>query len=174
MTLTRLTTLSLLTVLALAACSREKVQPADGASADSALSPEQREIKKAEQYKVRQAAFADSVLKTSNSTKQIAAKLGDNYGVGTVQMRDSLVKWVERTPKCYKDAKGVDPYLAGTVTFRIHMSVVGSDNVRVQESSWTSPAGSIADRCFNEEATKWKFPMGMGKPGYHLLQIQFK
>ncbi|MFA6168800.1 MAG: hypothetical protein WC700_19405, partial [Gemmatimonadaceae bacterium] len=68
----------------------------------------------------------------------------------------------------------VDPYLAGTVTFYIHMSVVGSDVVRVQKSEWTSQAGNMADKCLTEAATKWKFPMGMAKQGQYLLQVQFK
>jgi len=174
MKLNRLTTLSLFAMLAVAACSREKVQPADDASANAALDPEQREAKQAEAFRAKQQAFADSVLGNSASTKQVVAKLGKEYAVGNIQLRDSLVKWVERTPQCFKDAKAVDPYLAGTVTFRIHMSVAGSDNVRVQESTWTSQAGTIADKCFNDQAVKWKFPMGMAKQGMYLLQVQFK
>ena len=68
----------------------------------------------------------------------------------------------------------MDPYLAGTVTFYVHMSVVGSDVVRVQKSEWTSQAGTITDKCFNDAAVKWKFPMGMAKQGKYLLQVQFK
>lgn len=173
MKLTRLTTLSLLAILSLGACSREKVQPADE-SPDAMLTPEQREAKKAEEFRKRQESFADSVLGSTANVKAIAEKLGKSYTVGSVQLRDSLVKMVAATPQCFKDAKAVDPFLAGTVTFRIHMSVVGSDNVRVQESNWTSQAGTIADKCFNEQAPKWKFPMGLGAQGFHLLQVQFK
>ncbi len=173
MKLNRLTTLSLFAMIALAACGREKVQPAEE-SADAMLSPAEREAKKVETFKARQAAFADSVLKTAPSTKAVAEKLGKNYSVGNVQLRDSLVKWIERTPQCFKDGKAVDPYLAGTVTFRIHMSVIGSDNVRVQESAWTSQAGTITDKCFNEVAGKWKFPMGAAAQGLYVLQVQFK
>ncbi len=173
MKLTRLTTLSLLAALSLGACSREKVQPADE-SPDAMLTPEQREAKKAEDFRQRQQSFADSVLGNAESARKIADKLGEGYTVGSVQLRDSLVKKVAATPQCFNDAKAVDPYLAGTVTFRIHMSVVGSDNVRVQESTWTSKAGNIADKCFNEMAPKWKFPMGLGAQGFHLLQVQFK
>lgn len=174
MKITRLLTLPLLAVMALAACSREKVEPADSDASKSGLTPEQIEAKKVADYKQRQAAFADSVLKTSASTRQVAEKLGRGVQVGSVQMRDSLVKWVERTPQCYRDGKDVDPYLAGTVTFRIHMSVIGSDNIRVAESQWTSQAGNVADKCFNDAAVKWKFPMGMAKQGWYVLQIQFK
>lgn len=174
MKLTRVAGPFFLAALALGACSRDKVQPDEKAAADSALSPEEIQAKATAQYKAKQSAFADSVLKNSSSVAKIAEKLGKGYDVGTVQLRDSLVKYVAATPKCYKDGKEIDPYLAGTVTFRIHMSVVGSDNVRVLESQWTSPAGNVTDKCFNEAAVKWKFPMGTAKAGYHLLQIQFK
>lgn len=175
MTLHRLTPLTLLAALSLAACSGEKVKPDDAAGADStALTPEQREAKEAEVYRKTQEAFADSVLKSSSNARQVAEKLGKAYAVGSIQLRDSLLKYVEKTPQCFKDAKDVDPYLAGTVTFYIHMSVVGSDVVRVQESQWTSQAGNFADKCFNEQARAWKFPMGSSKPGNFLLQVQFK
>jgi hypothetical protein len=174
MKLNRLTTLSLLAMLAAAACSREKVQPADSDAADALLTPAQRELKKADDLKKRQQAFADSVLKTASSTRQIADKLGKNYQVGSVQLQDSLVKWVQRTPQCFKDGKAIDPYLAGTVTFRIHMSVIGSDNVTVQQGDWTSKAGTITEKCLTEQAMKWTFPMGLAKQGMYLLQVQFR
>ena len=164
----------MLATLALAACSREKVQPADSDKTADALTPEQQEMKRATDYKARQKAFADSVLGSSASLKQVASKLGSKYEVGSVKMRDSLVTFVGRTPQCFKQGRDLDPYLAGTVTFRVHMSVIGSDVVSVQESNWTSPAGNVVDHCFNDEAKKWKFPMGMAKQGMYLLQVQFK
>lgn len=173
MKLIRLTTLSLLATFALAACRGDKVQP-DGEGSDSALTLEQREAKKIEEYKKRQAAFADSVLGNARGVTEVAKSYGKGVEVGSVQMRDSLMKYVEATPQCFKNARDVDPYLAGTVTFYIHMSVVGSDVVRVQTSEWTSQAGTMADKCLTEAATKWKFPMGMAKQGQYVLQVQFK
>lgn len=173
MKLFRLTTLSLLATFALAACRGDKVQP-DGEGADASLTPEQREAKSVAEYQKRQASFADSVLGNARSVTDVAKSYGKGVEVGNVQMRDSLMKFVEATPQCFKNARDVDPYLAGTVTFYIHMSVVGSDVVRVQTSEWTSQAGNMADKCLTEAATKWKFPMGMAKQGQYVLQVQFK
>jgi hypothetical protein len=170
----KLTRTTLLVVLALAACSGEKVQPADTGAADAHLTREQQEAKSIADYKKRQAAFADSVLQTVTPTAKIVEKLGKQYAVGNVKMRDALLAYVGKTPQCYRDGKGVDPYLAGTVSFYIHMSVVGSDVVRVQESQWTSPAGNITDKCFNDAARQWKFEMGIAKQGHYILQVQFK
>jgi hypothetical protein len=167
------TRIVLFAVLTLAACSGDKVQPAD-TSAASALTPEQQEAKTAADYKKRQAAFADSVLQTVTPTPEIVKKLGKGFSVGGPVLRDSLLAYIAKSPQCYQDGKRVDPYLAGTVSFFIHMSVVGSDVVRVQESQWTSQAGNIADKCFNDAALKWKFGMGISKPGAYILQVQFK
>jgi len=176
----KITRIALVSVLALtsvlSACKGEKVQP-DGNGGDanaSALTPEQREAKAAEDYKVKQAAFADSVLKNSASTKLIVDKLGKGYEVGTVAMRDSLLAHIGKTPQCYKDGKNIDPYLAGTVSFFIHLNPAGSDLIRVQESQWTSQAGNVTDKCFNESARQWKLPMGMAKQGSYVVQVQFK
>ena len=170
----RLTALSLIVILAAAAaCGGDKVKP-DGDSPDAMLTTEQREAKNAEDYRARQAAFADSVLGSAKSVVEVAKQYGGEVQVGSVQMRDSLLKYVEANPQCLKNGREVDPYLAGTATFYIHMSVVGSDVVRVQSSEWTSQAGTVVDKCFNEVAPKWKFPMGMAKQGQYLLQVQFK
>ena len=170
----KLTRTTLLAVLALAACSGDKVQPADSGSAGSALTHEQQEAQKIEDYKKRQAAFADSVLQTVTPTTKLVEQLGKQYAVGNLEMRDSLLVFVGRTPQCYRDGKGVDPYLAGTVSFYIHMSPVGSDVVRVQKSEWTSQAGNITDKCFNDAARQWKLGMGIAKQGNYILQVQFK
>ena len=169
----RLTTLSLIAVLAAAACGGEKVKP-EGENADATLTPAQKEAKNAAAYRDRQAAFADSVLGHSKSVADVAKTYGKDVQVGSVQMRDSLLKYVEASPQCFKNGREVDPYLAGTATFYIHMSPAGSDVVRVQTSEWTSQAGTIVDKCFNELSPKWKFPMGMAKQGQYLLQVQFK
>ena len=170
----KLTRTALIAVLALAACGGDKVQPADSSAASAALTPEQEEAKSVAEYKKRQAAFADSVLKTVTPTTKLVEKYGKEFAVGSLKMRDTLLAYIAKSPQCYQDGKGVDPYLAGTVTFYIHMSVVGSDIARVQESQWTSQAGNITDKCFNEAGRNWKFPMGMAKQGKYILQVQFK
>jgi hypothetical protein len=170
----KLTRTALLAVLALAACSRDKVQPADSAAAEATLTPEQEEAKSAAEYKKRQAAFTDSVLHTVTPTTKLVKKYGEEFAVGSLKMRDSLLTFIAKTPQCYKDGKALDPYLAGTATFYIHMSVVGSDVIRVQESQWTSQAGNITDKCFNDAARQWKLGMGLAKQGKYLLQVQFR
>ncbi|MHB1312044.1 MAG: hypothetical protein ACYC3L_08505 [Gemmatimonadaceae bacterium] len=175
MKITRIALLSALALTsAIAACKGDKVQPDGAADSASAMSPEQREAKAAEDYKAKQAAFADSVLKNSSTTKTIVDKLGKGYEVGTVAMRDSIVARIGTTPQCYKDGKNIDPYLAGTVSFYIHLNPAGSDLIRVQESQWTSQAGNVTDKCLNEAARQWKLPMGMGKQAAYVVQIQFK
>jgi hypothetical protein len=168
---------SKITILALvallAACGGEKVQP-DAESSAATLSPEARQAKEVEDYQKRQAAFADSVLGNAKSASDVAKSYGGSVQVGSVMMRDSVAKFVQGVPECFKGARDVDPYVAGTVTFYVHMSVVGSDVIRVQKSEWTSPAGNVAEKCLNEKATKWKLPMGMAKQGQYLVQIQFK
>ena len=176
----KITRIALLSALAftsvLAACKGDKVQPeaSDAAANDAKLSPEQQEAKSAADYRKKQAAFSDSVLKNSASTRVIVEKLGKGYEVGTVAMRDSVLAHIGQTPQCYKDGKNIDPYLAGTVSFFIHLNPAGSDVIRVQESQWTSQAGNVTDKCFNESARQWKLPMGMGKQGAYVVQVQFK
>lgn len=173
MKLFRFSAVALVLVFAAAACSGEKVKP-EGEEAKSALTPEELEARKAAEYQKKQSAFTDSVLKNASSAAEIAKKNGADVTVGSLPMRDSLVKYVAASPQCVAAGREIDPYLAGTVSFYVHMSVVGSDVVRVQSSEWTSPAGNVVDKCFTEAATKWKFPMGMAKQGKYILQVQFK
>jgi hypothetical protein len=172
----KITRTALLSVLALAACRGDKVQPDSAAdsTAAAALSPEAREAKSVEDYRKKQSAFADSVLKNSSNAKSIVTKLGKGYEIGTVAMRDSLLTFVGKNPQCYKDGRNIDPYLAGTVSFYIHLNPAGSDLIRVQESQWTSQAGNVTDKCLNEAARQWKLPMGMGKQAAYIIQVQFK
>ncbi len=172
----KITRIVLLSALTLAACGGEKVQPigADSAAAAGAPTAEELEAKNAAEYKRKQSAFADSVLKNSANPAAIVSKLGKGYEVGTVGMRDSLVAFIGKTPQCYSDGKNIDPYLAGTVSFYIHLNPAGSDVIRVQESQWTSQAGNVTDKCFNDASRQWKLPMGMAKQGSYVVQVQFK
>ena len=168
----RITTLALAALLA-AACGGEKVKP-EAENTAALLSPEARQAKELEEYQKRQAAFADSVLGNAKSAAEVAKSYKGDVQVGSVAMRDSIAKFVQGVPECLKSARDVDPYVSGTVTFYVHMSVVGSDLIRAQTSEWTSPAGNVADKCLTEKATKWKLPMGMAKQGQYLVQVQFK
>ncbi|MBM3908846.1 MAG: hypothetical protein FJ363_12335 [Gemmatimonadetes bacterium] len=168
----RITTLALVVLLA-AACGGEKVQP-ESENTAAMLSPEARQAKEVEEYQKRQAAFADSVLGNAATAADVAKSYKGNVQVGSVAMRDSIAKFVGGVPECFKGARDTDPYVAGTATFYVHMSVVGSDVIRVQNGEWTSQAGQIAEKCLNEKATTWKLPMGLAKPGQYLVQVQFK
>lgn len=166
------TRIALFALLTVAACRGDKVQPADTSAA--APTSEQERARMVADYKKRQSDFADSVLQAVTPTTKIVQKLGKGYSVGGPVLRDSLLAFIAKSPQCYQDGKRVDPHLAGTVSFLINMSVIGSDVVRVQESQWTSQAGNIADKCFNDAALKWKFGMTVAKAGAYILQVQFK
>ncbi len=126
-------------------------------------------------FKKKQAAFADSVLQTAPNAKKVAEKLGKKYEVGSVLLRDT-VAFLARDPKraCFDKGKKLDPYLAGTVSFWVNMSVVGSDVIRVEESTWTSKAGELVDECLLESAKSWKFSPAFGAPNAYIVQVQFR
>jgi len=165
MTLRRLCLLSL---LALAACGGDKAKDDDPATAATSKAPESPDA-----YRKRQQAFADSVLNANQTALTVVQRLGKGYAVGTVRLRDTVALLASKTD-CFPTARKTDPYLAGTVSFFVNMSVIGSDVSRVQESTWTSKAGNIADACLNEQSQQWKFDATFGKPAAYIVQVQFK
>jgi len=162
--------LVLCSLVALAACGGDKAKDdeATAASANGVKAPESPDA-----YRKRQQAFADSVLNANQSTAGLVQQLGKGYAVGSMRLRDSVALLTSRTD-CFPAARKTDPYLAGTVSFFVNISVVGSDVSRVQQSTWTSAAGNIADACFNEQAKQWKFDATFGKPAAYIVQVQFK
>ena len=124
-------------------------------------------------YKKMQQAFADSVLNASSSSTDIAKKLGEDFDVGSVRLRDSLDLLASKTD-CFAKGRQGDPYLAGTASFFVFMSAAGSNIVRVQESTWTSEAGNIVNSCLNLAAKDWKFNTTFGKPASYIAQVQFR
>jgi len=158
----------LLSVVALAACGGDRAKDDDTAATKAAAAP-----KSADDYRKQQIAFADSVLNGASPAKDVATKLGKDYDVASVRLRDTIAV-LATNAECFKSARSVDPYVAGTVNFSVHFSMVGSDASRVQESKWTSPAGNIADACLNQKAQGWKFDGTFGKQGAYIVQIQFK
>jgi hypothetical protein len=164
--------LTILSLCALAACGGDKKKNDDDA-ADPKRGPAPVEVSVAE-YQKKQAAFADSVLNASTSARQIVQKLGKGYEVGSVRLRDSLAYLAGKKTDCFQQARKEDPYLAGTVSMFVHISVVGSDVVRVHDSKWTSIAGNLVDACLNTEAKNWKFDATFGKPAAYITQVQFK
>jgi hypothetical protein len=161
-------------VIALAACGSggDKVKDDDTAKAQakiraSALSPED--------YRIKQKAFADSVLNTVTPTKAIVERLGKGYEIGSTRLRDTVAMLAaDKKSDCFGVGRKTDPYLAGTVTFWINMNLIGSDVVRVQEFKWTSPAGNAVVACLNQAAKDWKFDPTFGKPKAYMVQVQFK
>ena len=171
MTLHRISRLAIVALLTLAACKGDKVKP-DGA--DAGPTPDEIAKKDVADYKARQAAFAEKVLGDAASPAKVAEKVGKQAEVGSVKLRDALLKLIGQTPECFKNGRAMDPYLSGNVSFYIHINVTGSDIVRVQESTWTSQAGNLVDKCFTDAGRNWKIDMGVSKPGHFILQVLFK
>jgi hypothetical protein len=161
-------------VLAVGACSGdnkkkddEDATTAQAKIATTALSPDD--------YRKKQRAFADSVLNVTGSAKALVEKLGKGYAIGSIRLRDTVAMLAaDKKADCFAVGRKVDPYLAGTVSFWVNISVIGSDIVRVQESKWTSAAGNTVDACLNSAAKDWKFDATFGKPAAYIVQIQFK
>jgi len=156
----------LLSLLALAACGGDKSKDEEEEKT-AQVSPDQ--------YKKKQAAFADSVLNATSSAKAVVEKMGKGYEVGSVRMRDTIMVLAGEKSQCFQNGRKADPYLAGTVSFFVHMNITGSDVISVQESQWTAPpAGNIVDACLNEVSRAWKLDGTFGKPNAYIVQVQFK
>lgn len=169
----KLTRVAIVTLLAVAACnSGDKKEPlSDGEVqlkiSTTALSPDD--------YRKKQEAFADSVLNTTSSSKDLVDKLGKAYAVGGTRLRDTVAMLAsEKKADCFGVGRKIDPYLAGTVSFWVNMNRIGSDVVRVQESKWTTPAGNTVDACLNQAAKDWKFDTTFGAPAAYIVQVRFK
>ncbi len=128
-----------------------------------------------DEYRKAQQRYADSVLNQTSSAAEVVKKLGGDYAVGSVRLRDTLALLAEKSG-CFLEGRKTDPYLAGTVSFFVFMSVVGSTSVYVQENAtkWTSQAGNIVNSCLNVAARNWKFDPSYGKPASYITQVQFK
>jgi len=157
----RYTVLSALT-LVIAACGGDK------ASDKEKLTP-------AEEFKQQQESKAEAVLRAAPTEKKVAEKLGSKYEIGTAMLRDSITARA-KDPKtgCIEKGRKTDPYLVGAVTLWVNMSVVGTDAIRVQESQWTSGAGTLVDECLNATASQWKLTSALAKPGAYVVQVQFR
>lgn len=158
---------ALVIALLVAACGGEKTAstPSSDAVANGGMSPIE--------YRKAQERYADSVLNATTMAKQVVDKLGKGYAVGSTRLRDSLATLSTKSD-CFGQGRKTDPYLAGTVSFFVFMSVVGSNVVRVQESQWTSQAGNIVDSCLNLASKDWKFDSSFGKTAGYITQVQFK
>src|ERR1039458_2361472 len=163
----RRTSLMLLSLVAIGACGGDKKK--DDAPADAKAAAPQS----ADAYRKQQIAFADSVLNTVAAPATVAQRLGKGYEVGSTRLRDTLAT-IAASTDCFPSARKTDPYLAGTVTFYVNISIIGSDRRGPEDTKWTSAAGNIVDACLNGQAKQWKFDATFGKPAAYLVQVQFK
>lgn len=156
-----------LSVLALAACGGDNAKDAEQAQTKAKqVSPDE--------YRKQQQSYADSVLNAASPAKVVVEKLGHGYDIGPVRMRDTVALLASSQTQCFQNGRKADPYLAGTVSFFVHMNPAGSDVIHVQESSWTSSAGNIVEACLNEASRPWKLDATFGKPATYIVQVQFK
>ena len=156
----------LCSLIALAACGGDKTGgDADSKAAAKPISPDE--------YRKRQQAFADSVLNTTKPAAKLVEQLGKGYAIGSVALRDTIAT-LARLTDCFKTGRDTDPYLAGTVSVFVHMSVIGADLINVQETNWTSKAGDLVTACLNLAMKKWKLDPVFGKPAAYIVQVQFK
>ena len=151
---------------ALVACggdSAAKVEPAPPAGAPVS----------ADVFRKQQERYADSLINVAKTSKDVVAKLGKGYDVGSLRLRDSLAVLTAKS-NCYAQGRQSDPYLAGTVSYFVYMSVVGSNVVRVQQGEWTSAAGNIVEACLNVASKDWRFDTTFGKPASYITQVMLK
>jgi hypothetical protein len=160
--------LLVLPLLAAVACSKpkDKDDPETLAAKDPRTLPP-------DVYRKKQQLFADSVLNAASPAKDVASKLGKGYEVGATTLRDTIAVLANKS-ECFAQGRGIDPYLAGTVSAQVHMSVIGSDMISVAKAEWTSDAGNIVTACLNEKMRSWKFDPLYGKPATYVVQVQFR
>ena len=158
----------LATVSGVGACGGDSKASGDTAGKAAAAGPVS-----AEDFRKQQQHYADSLINATRTAKDVVDKLGQGYAVGSIKLRDSLALLTEKS-NCYFQGRQTDPYLAGTVSWFVFMSIVGSNIVRVQQGDWTSEAGNIVTSCLNLAAKDWKFDASFGKQGAYITQVQLK
>jgi hypothetical protein len=163
-----LTLCSLAALLSLAACGGDKAKD------DATATPNAQTAVSPDEYRKTQQAFADSVLQTTKPVGKLVAQLGKGYAIGQPVLRDTIGT-LAQSADCYKVGRNTDPYLAGTVSVFVHMTVIGADLIQVQEANWTSKAGDLVNACLNLAMKKWKLdPLAsFGKPASYIVQVQF-
>lgn len=151
MILRRHAALALLALATAVACADsaedEETEDEQAAAAALALSNED--------YAKRQQQFADSIIRSAATPEQLVDKLGKGYAVADIGLTDT-VKTRLTGSDCFEKGREIDPYLGGSVSFMLHMSIVGVDAAYVQDSKWSSPAGNVVNACLNAQAKGWK------------------
>jgi hypothetical protein len=126
-----------------------------------------------EEYGKSRAVYADSVLRTAKPASEVVKDFGAEYLEATPRMVDSLTTLSSLTD-CFETGRRLDPYLAGTVSYSVYMSSVGSTLIQIQQSKWTSLAGNVVNACLNLAAREWAFGTEFGRAGRQVAQVQFK
>lgn len=154
-------------IMGAAACGGDKEKGTEAKAAPPPVSPDD--------YRKKQQAYAESVFTATGSARDVATKLGKGVDVGSIRMRDTVATLAVKSD-CLSQGRQADPYLAGTVTFKLFMSVAGSTSIVVlrDESKWTSQAGNVVNACLDLAAKNWKLNESFGKQGDYVTQIQFK
>lgn len=143
----RHTTVALLALATLAACGGDTSEDEAEEAPSAQVTPEE--------YAKRQQAFADSIIKSAKAPEKLVEELGKGYAVANAALTDSLKSRLVASD-CFKKGQEIDPYLGGSVSFMLHMSIVGVDAAYVQDSKWSSPAGNVVNSCLNAQAKGWK------------------
>lgn len=163
------------TIRALMLCAAATTAMACGEKAKTEGNATAADKPPAEDYWKVQQRYADSVLATVKGPTDVVKKLGKGYDLGSTRLRDTVATLALKA-KCFENARKTDPFLQGTATLWVNMSIIGSDLIQVQEpdSKWTSLAGNIVVACLNQAAKTWKFDKSFGKPGPYIVQIEFR
>jgi hypothetical protein len=152
---------------AVAACGSDR----DAAAAESAGRTPVRVTREA--YGKSREVFADSVLRAAKPASEVAKDFGAEYTEASPKMVDSLTTLSNLTD-CFETGRKLDPYLAGTISYSVYMSTIGSTLIQIQHSKWTSLAGNVVNACLNLAAREWGFGTEFGRAGRHVAQVQFR
>jgi hypothetical protein len=125
-----------------------------------------------EAYGKSREVHADSVLNAARPVSEIVKDLGADYLEASTKMIDSLSVLSARTD-CFATGRSIDPYLAGTVSYSVYMSKIGSTLIQIELSKWSSLAGNVVHSCLNLAAKAWHFGPEFGTRGRQVAQVKF-
>jgi hypothetical protein len=151
------------------ACAGERQVP-DAHSAEVRLASSLKPTKE-------QQRFIDSVIASAPSVETLVrADGGSRYDVADGSLTAAVHREARKTNDCYTNAlRDYDPHLAGKVTVLVNFSAAGWDLIRVEDDTWTGPAGGVVESCINYRAkNEWALPTNNVKIGAHLVQLEFR
>lgn len=119
----------------------------------------------------------DSVIASAPTVEALVrADGGARYDAADASLAAAVRREARKTNDCYTNAlRDYDPNLAGKVTVLVNFSAAGWDLIRVEDHTWTGPAGGIVESCVNFRAkNEWNLPTRGVKTGAHLVQLEFR